>query len=69
MTIDDVEAITALEARYFRTMDTKRWSDRGESFTVARHDDTAMEADARGDDSRWRIAELRPTRLRVVNRL
>lgn len=41
---DDIEAIKQLKARYFRTMDTKRWDEMREVFT----DDVTVDTTASG---------------------
>ncbi len=43
-TVDDIEAIKQLKARYFRTMDTKDWAGMREVFT----DDVVMDTTASG---------------------
>jgi uncharacterized protein (TIGR02246 family) len=42
--MDDIEAIKQLKARYFRTMDTKDWSEMRQVFT----DDVVMDTTAAG---------------------
>ncbi len=44
--MDDIEAIKQLKARYFRTMDTKNWSELRRVFT----DDAVIDTTAAGGD-------------------
>ncbi|MBY0280094.1 nuclear transport factor 2 family protein [Candidatus Binatia bacterium] len=54
----DIEAIKQLKARYFRLLDTKRWQEWGEVFTVDAHLDTTDDAPHAGADGRDAIVAL-----------
>ena len=59
----EIEAIKQLKARYFRSMDEKRWDDWGQVFTEVHGRGHYHEEYEKGADGQWRIAKLVLTRL------
>lgn len=57
MSWEDIEAIKALKARYFRFMDTKQWDAFAELFTADAHMDTSGEFERMGMDGSMGIVD------------